>query len=262
MEWPLGLIVPVQDPTPFSVFMPEDWPQSLGQVRAAGYRVVELAVTDPQTLDYDSLRATLDHYGLQLVAFTTGQAAGKEGLSLSSPDIRVREKAIARVQAHAKMARGFQAIVIIGLLRGKSGNLSLLFESIKECTQAYPEVRFALEPLNRYETELINSVAEALGLVELIGADNLGLLFDTFHSNIEERSVREALTLCGERLFHVHLADSNRWIPGFGHFPFAELWEALEAVGYQGALVLECLPRPDPVWLLSENEVRRRLGLL
>ncbi|MEN3010650.1 MAG: sugar phosphate isomerase/epimerase family protein [Candidatus Bipolaricaulaceae bacterium] len=231
-------------------------------MRAAGYRVVELAVTDPRPLDYDSLGALLDRYGLQLVAFTTGQAAGKEGLSLSSPDLRVREEAVFRIQAHARVAKKFKAIVIIGLLRGKSGNLSLFYESLQECVRANPDVRFALEPLNRYETELINSVAEALALVERVGANNLGILFDTFHGNIEERSVPEALRLCGERLFHVHLADSNRWIPGFGHFPFAELWETLEHVGYKGSLILECLPRPDPMWLLSEEEVRKRVGLL
>lgn len=261
MSWPLGLIVPVQDPTPFSVFSPEEWPGSLGRVHAAGYAVVELAVTDPALLDLQSLEIALRQHSLKLAAFTTGQAAWKEGLSLSSADEKIREKAISRIMSHAKVAKYLEAVVIVGLLRGKDGDLLLLREALKECTKAYPQVRFALEPLNRYETTLINTVSETLELIDQVGAENLGVLFDTFHANIEEPCIPKALELCGDRLFHVHLADSNRWIPGFGHFPFAELWKALKEVGYKGALVLECFPRPDPEHLLSEAEVRKRVGL-
>lgn len=262
MGWPLGLIIPVQDPTPFSLFSPGEWPRSLDRAQAAGYEVVELAITDPTKLDSRELKSQICQRGLAAVAFTTGQAAWKEGLSLSSPDAKVRERAIARVLSHAMVAEELGAVVIIGLLRGKDGDLSLLCESLKECVKAYPRVRFALEPLNRYETALINTVSEALKLVEKVGAENLGLLFDAFHANIEERSLEEAIKLSNERLFHVHLADSNRWIPGFGHLRFPRLWEALEKVGYKGALIFECFPRPSPEYLLSAVEVRRRVGLL
>jgi len=259
--WPLGLIVPVQHPTPFSVFLPEEWPQSLNHIQKSSYRVVELAITDPSRLVVRELVTLLAQRGLKAVAFTTGQAAGLEGLSLSSLEDRVREQAVARILAHAHMAQQLDAVVIVGLLRGRNGDFSRLRESLQECVQAYPSVRFALEPLNRYETSLINTVAQALDFIEKLGAENLGLLFDTFHANIEERSISDAIKACGDRLFHVHLADSNRWIPGFGHFVFPELWEALEKIGYSGALVLECFPRPHPEYLFPADEVRRRVGL-
>ncbi len=261
MSWPLGLIIPVQDPTPFSVFSPEEWPESLGRAQAAGYHVVELAITNPSYLDFETLKKSIEAHRVKIVAFTTGQAAWKEGLSLSSPDEKLREKAISRILAHAGIAQRLQAVVIVGLLRGKDGDPLCLREALKECTQAYPQVRFAMEPLNRYETALIHTIPEALELIDEVAAENLGVLFDTFHANIEEPSIPNAVKLCGDRLFHVHLADSNRLIPGFGHFPFEEFWEALEKIGYQGALVLECLPRPDPKYLLSEAEVRKRVGL-
>ncbi len=259
--WPLGLITPVQDPTPFSIFSPEEWPGSLDRAQAAGYTVVELAITDPSKLNFHELAESLRARNLKVAAFTTGQAAAKEGLSLSSPIEKVRERAITRILDHAQLAQNLDAVVIIGLLRGRDGELSLLRESLEECARAYPLVRFALEPLNRYESTLINKVSEALEIVEQIGAQNLGVLFDTFHANIEEHCIQEAVAACGDRLFHVHLADSNRWIPGFGHFPFPELWEALEKARYRGALVLECLPRPSPEHLLSAAEVKRRVGL-
>lgn len=261
MSWPLGLIIPVQDPTPFSVFSPMEWPESLDRTRAAGYTVVELAITDPSALDAEELTAVTNRVGLKVAALTTGQAAEKEGLSLSSPDDAIRERAVSRILSHAKLAQNLRAVVIVGLLQGKTGDLRLLCDSLRECTKPYPKVCFALEPLNRYETALLNRVSQAVELIEQVGMENLGLLFDTFHANIEERSMKESIELCGDRLFHVHLADSNRWIPGFGHVPFVELWAALEKVDYKGALVLECFPRPSPELLLLEPGVRQRVGL-
>ncbi|MGB9757905.1 MAG: TIM barrel protein [Candidatus Bipolaricaulaceae bacterium] len=259
--WPLGLIVPVQDPTPFSAFSPAEWPESLARVHREGYEAVELAITDPTKLRPSELGETLKKASLKWIAVTTGQAFWKEGLSLSSPDQKIWEKAVNRIKAHMALAEPFGAMVIVGLLRGKEGERDRFLEALRECVGYRPRVRLALEPLNRYETSLVNTVREALEILDSVGAENLGLLFDTFHANIEEASFSEAIAAADDRLFHVHLADSNRWIPGFGHLPFAEMWEALEAVGYQGGLVLECLPKPHPQALFPADEVRRRVGL-
>lgn len=221
---------------------------------------MELAVTDPQSIDPSEIETLLGQTRLKLAAITTGQAAWKEGLSLSSPEERIRLGAIARIKAHMEVFGGFGAVIIVGLLRGKTGKKDLLKESLSECAQANPKVRLALEPLNRYETELLNTTAEALELIETIGAENIGILFDSFHANIEEPYISRAIKLAGERLFHVHLADSNRWIPGFGHLHFNEVWETLEQVGYSGAIVLECFPKPDPKFILFVKEVQDRVG--
>jgi len=250
-RWPLGMIVPLQDPTPFSPFPPEGWQPALGEVAKAGYRAVELAVTDPAEIDHEQVAEALREIGLRLCSLTTGQAAGKEGLSLSSADEGVRARAIRRIQDHMRLARPYGAVVIVGLLRGTDGSLDLLAESLKECARFDPDVRLALEPLNRYESRLVNTVGEALEVIERTGADNLGILFDTFHASIEERSPAEAILSAGERLFHVHLADSNRWVPGHGHLNFQEMLRALEGIGYRGALVVESLLKPSPRALLE-----------
>jgi len=245
------MIVPVQDPTPFSPFNPGEWRKALGEVTQAGYSAVELAVTDPTRLDPAEVAEALREAGLRLSSLTTGQAAGKEGLSLSSPDDEVRARAIRRIQDHMRLARPHRAVVIVGLLRGVEGSLDLLVESLKECARFDPSVKIALEPLNRYESRLINTVEEALEVVERVGAENLGVLADTFHANIEERKLGEAFSMAGKRLFHVHLADSNRWVPGYGHLPFREVLEALAEVDYKGTLVVESLPKPDPAATLA-----------
>jgi 5-keto-L-gluconate epimerase len=238
-DWPLGMIVPLQDPTPFSPYAPADWGRSLTLVRAAGYDGVELAITDPTVVDPDTIREALMPGGLRLLSITTGQAAGLEGLSLTSQDGRIRRRAIDRIMAHMDFARSFGAVVIVGSLRGTAGEISVLIESLQECATHAPEVRLALEPLNRYESQLLNTVNDALAAVGHVGAENLGLLVDTFHANIEEADISEAFRVAGDRLFHVHLADSNRLMPGEGHIDFGPIWDRLAKIDYRGALVLE-----------------------
>ncbi|MCR4391509.1 MAG: sugar phosphate isomerase/epimerase [Candidatus Acetothermia bacterium] len=243
-RWPLGLIVPVQDPTPFSPFAPGEWTDALARVGEHGCEAVELAVTDPTRLDAAHVAEALERAGLRLASLTTGQAAGKESLSLAAPDDAVRRRAVERIQAHMRLAAPFQAVVIVGLLRGVDGDPGLLVESLRECARADRTVRLALEPLNRYESRLVNTVAEGLSVMERVGAENVGLLVDTFHANIEEPKIGEAFRRAGDRLFHVHLADSNRWPPGHGHLEWGEVRDALVRIGYRGSLILECLPRP------------------
>lgn len=257
MSWPLGMIVPVQDPTPFSPFAPENWRQALRRVKTAGYDGVELAITNPARINPDTAEEALKSEGLRLLSITTGQAAGLEGLSLSSPDEKVRRRAVERIQAHMQFAKSFGAVVIVGSLRGADGDMELLVESLRECATYDAEVRIALEPLNRYESRLVNTAAEALSVVERVGAQNLGLLLDTFHANIEERNIGQAFRDAGERLFHIHLADSNRWTLGYGHLPFVAVWEALEASDYDGSLVIEALPYPNAEKLLASAKTIR-----
>jgi sugar phosphate isomerase/epimerase len=257
-ERPLGMIVPVQDKTPFSPFAPENWKQALRRVRTAGYDGVELAITNPVLIKSDTIKGVLEAEGLRLLSITTGQVAGLEGLSLTSPNERIRRLAIERIAAHMDLAQRFGAVVIVGSLRGADGDIEILIESLRECATHAPQVRLALEPLNRYESRLVNTVAEGLEVVERVATENIGLLADTFHANIEEVSIGEAFRAASDRLFHVHLADSNRWVPGFGHLPFAEVWTALDVINYAGGLVIEAFPCPSAEALLASLATIKR----
>lgn len=252
------MIVPLQDPTPFSPFEPTEWREALVEVSAAGFDGVELAITDPRLLEGSAVAEVLEAEDLRLLSITTGQAAGLEGLSLSTPDGAVRRRAIRRIQEHMAFAESFGAVVIVGSLRGADGDVGLLADSLRECAAFSGEVSLALEPLNRYESRLLNNVEETLRFVDGLDAENVGILFDTFHANIEEASIGGSIARLGDRLIHVHLADSNRWVPGYGHIDFTELWISLERISYRGGLVLEPLPRPDADRLLGAGEALRR----
>ena len=86
---------------------------------------------------------------------------------------------------------------------------------------------------------------DGLDLIEWVGEENFGLLLDTFHMNIEEPSIEESIRNCGDRIFHFHVADSNRWYPGAGHLDFPSILITLFGTGYQGWVSGEFLSQPD-----------------
>ena len=226
---------------------------NIAKIKSLGYDGVELAVRDPAALDASALESLLAEHRLPVPAIGTGQAFGEEGLSFTHPDASIRRKAIDRIKSHVSLADRLGAIVIIGLVRGKKGSDTSgdqvehwLVEALTECASENETVKLAIEPINRYETDLINTVASGLKLVDAIGLDNVGLLLDTFHMNIEEPSMTESMVTAGDRLFHFHVADSNRWHPGAGHIDFADVCKTLNSIGYQGFVSAEILPLPDP----------------
>lgn len=100
-------------------------------------------------------------------------------------------------------------------------------------------VTLAIEPLNRFETDLINTSEQCCRLVDAIGLPNVGVHLDTFHMNIEERSLYAAIKLAGKRLKHFHACENDRGAPGSGHVQWAEVAKALKEVRYQGPIVIE-----------------------
>jgi sugar phosphate isomerase/epimerase len=231
-----------------------DFATNVGKIAEWGYQGVELAIRDPSTVDAGELLRTVASHGLEIPAIGTGQAWGEEGLSFTDPDPAVRGAAVQRAQAHIPFAAQSRAVIIIGLLRGivKPGVaqdqvMDWLVTALQECCAAAElyGVRFALEPINRYETTLVNNVQQGLYLLDRVGAENMGLLLDTFHMNIEEASIEESIQACGDRIFHFHVADSNRWHPGAGHLDFHSILTALQATGYQGYVSGEFMPMPE-----------------
>ena len=250
----LAIVVSVQPARFEAATFKGDLDTNLARVASMGYDGAELAIRDPREVDVDLLERLVAKHGLAVPAIGTGQAWGKEGLSFTDPDPEVRRAAIERVKTHIPLAGHFGAVIIIGLLRGivKPGvsheqAMTWLVEALQECAAAAAPagVRLALEPINRYETTLINNVKEGLALIEAVGAENFGLLLDTFHMNIEEPSIEESIRKAGDRIFHFHVADSNRWYPGAGHLDFRTILGTLLETGYDGFISGEFLPRPD-----------------
>lgn len=228
--------------------------ENLSKLANLGYDGVELAIRDPKLVEINDLDQLVKKLNLKVPAIGTGQAWGEEGLSFTDPDPEIRQKAIERILSHIPLAKHFKATIILGLIRGitKPGisqgqAMEWLQDALKIICDAAlnHDVRFALEPINRYETSLINNVTQGLELIDAVGYDNFGLLLDTFHMNIEETNMEESIRICGERIFHFHVADSNRWYPGGGHLDFESILKALLTTNYKGFVSGEFLAIPD-----------------
>jgi len=231
-----------------------DLEANVAKIAGWGYDGVELAIRDPNLIDINQIQTILDRHGLTMPAIGTGQAWGEEGLSFSDPDPEVRAAAIQRIKDQVPVADHFNAVIIIGLLRGivrpgvsQEVAWSWVVEALQACSQAAAPhgVRLALEPINRYETTLINHVEHGLTLIEEVGADNFGLLLDTFHMNIEDASLEDSIRAAGDRIYHFHVADSNRWYPGAGHIDFRSVLDTLFETGYNGWVSGEFMPMPE-----------------
>jgi len=232
------------------------WSDKVEKAAQLGVDGLELMTADPGRLDASEIRGTLDARGLSVVAIGSGAAAMQAGLTLLHVEEAVAARAVARLDELIDFAAAVGApLVTIGSFRGKlagvgAGGRSHLVGVLRRAAEhaAAAGLRLALEPLNRYEADLINTAEQGLEFVEDVGHPALGLLLDTYHVNIEEASWEAPFRRLMEagRLWHVHLGDNNRLPPGRGMIDFCALLHLLRDLGYYGALSAELLALPDP----------------
>jgi sugar phosphate isomerase/epimerase len=219
-----------------------------------GYQGIELMVRDPAGLDWPGVKAILDRAGLEVPQVVTGELYGADGLCLVTADDDLYRRAEARTRSVIDLAAYLGAMVNIGRLRGQLKFLGdvadpwpIAVERLKKVMQyaADQGVKITLEPINRYETDFIHSAADGMRLIRDLGYDNVGLMLDVFHMNIEDASIEEGLRTAGDRLWHVHIADSQRRYPGSGHLDFDGIFATLRDMGYRGYVSAELFPLPD-----------------
>ena len=231
----------------------DDLERGIARAAALGFEGIELH-GDLTRLDRHALLRQLDDFGLKLSAIMTGATAGS-GATLASEDEKLRGRAFAAVSDANDLATESGAVVSIGLIIGKfptdpqqvvATRRHALDQISTLARKASGQgVRLAVEPMNRYLGSLIHNVDDAITLVKEIGERNVGIMLDTFHMNIEEPSIDEAIRRAGEHVFYVQLSDSNRRAPGLGHTDFEPIVEALISIGYDGWISAEVLPEPD-----------------
>jgi sugar phosphate isomerase/epimerase len=230
--------------------------EKLAKAARMGAAGVELITTEPASLDIAALHAQLDRNGLQVAAVASGGMAFAARLTLLNPEAQTAALARQRLDELIVLASALNApVVTVGSFRGRSvGNressLSELAQALRRAGDRAAEagVGIALEPLNRFEGDLVNNVAQGLEFLKEIDHPAVGLLVDTFHVNIEESSWTEPFrqAMIAGKLFHVHLGDNNRLAPGKGLIDFAAILHTLDEIGYAGWLSAELLPSPDP----------------
>jgi len=216
-------------------------------------------VQRPAELDGADIAAQVSYCGLEIAAIASGAITMLDRLTLLGCDPASCAGAEQRLYQLIDFAAATRApLVTIGGFRGRLANMKgtgpeearhYLIEVLRRTAERARShgIRLALEPLNRYESDIVNNAEEGLVLVGEVGHNSLGLLLDTFHMNIEEAQYDTAIRSAARagRLFHIHLGDSNRLAPGQGHLDFPTILASLRAVDYRGYLSAELLAHPS-----------------
>ena len=219
-----------------------------------GFDGVELFLPHSRAVEASRLRAVLRATGLSLAAVGTGAGWVVHRLHLCDPDEGRRREAREFIRSIVEFGGMFGAPAIIGSMQGPAAlevdaatARDWLCEALNDLGTHAGKFRVPvlLEPLNRYETKLVNTLGSGIELLNSLATDNVRLLADFFHMNIEEPNMAEALRAAGTRLGHVHFVDSNREAAGRGHIDFEPLRDALYDIGYDGFLSAEARPVPD-----------------
>ncbi len=224
----------------------------LGRMADAGCDGVEL-LGEPDRWPASEVRRLLARHSLMPLALTAQCKVPETRRDLAHPDPAVRADAVNYLVQCLRFAADV-GVPIVQMLPSGETRLSPIatreqewrwsVEGMQEAAQeaARLGVRIAIEPLNRYEAYLVTTLEEAAAYLDDVASPWVGMTLDVFHAHLEERDVGEAIRAAGPRLWHVHVADSNRRGLGLGHLDVGALLAALREVDYSGALVLEVVP--------------------
>jgi D-psicose/D-tagatose/L-ribulose 3-epimerase len=230
----------------------------LRALKSTGFDGVEIPIFDLSSVaHYRELGAMLDDLGLERTCVAIIPDAEHNPAS-SEP--RHRQAAADHLHRAIECAQALSASVLagpyfqpLGMFTGERPSereldacAGVLADIARQAKAA--GIPCALEPLNRFEAHLLNTAAQATAFAARVGEDNLGILYDTFHANIEEQDPIAAVGALNDAgvLFHVHIAENDRGTPGRGHAPIRETIAALKAINYDGWLTIEAFGRGVP----------------
>lgn len=219
----------------------------LPEIKRHGFDGIEVSMFDPADFALNDIRQGLAQHGLEC----TICAVIPRELSVISGDAGIRQKTRAHLEECIKSTAEVGAKIIAGPLYSPVGYLPgrrRTADEWKWCVDCYQSlgpvlthhgVTVAIEPLNRFETYFLNTAADAVALCDQIRHPNVGILFDTFHANIEEKNIGQAYRTVARHLKHVHTCENDRGIPGSGHVEWKEVFQALRDIRYDGWLTIE-----------------------
>lgn len=219
------------------------------RVADIGFDVLEICIEDPQLV---TAAAVVDAAQAAGVTVSVCGAFGPDR-DVSHDDPDMRRRGLDYLRTCIDLAAEVGSPHVAGPMYSAVGKTRLLPEELREQQRQWAAeslreageyagergVALAIEPLNRFETDLVNTVEQGLDLCNRIGLDNVGLLLDTFHMNIEEKRLPDAIRAAGTRLLHFHACENDRGAPGSGHVDWEAALEAVRDTGFDGQVVIE-----------------------
>ena len=219
----------------------------LSAIKPAGFHGIEVPIFSPEEFPAVAVRRAVESAGLECTAVTIIPA----GLGLGAEDPPARNRAEAHVRAVIDRAAEAGIRLLsgplyfpVGYLPGRRRTADEWARAVESWQRLAPyaaaaRVDIAIEPLNRFETYFLNTAADGAAFCEAVGHPSVGLLIDTFHANIEEKSIGGALRTAGRHLKHLHACENDRGIPGSGHVAWPEFFAAIAELRYDRWMTIE-----------------------
>ena len=252
----------------------------LDKARTLGFDLVEIPIEGEQDIDYHKAAEAYKRTGLKS-SICAVMGAGRDP---SHDDEAIQKGGVSYLKHCIDAAVTMGSPIVVGPLYAAVGRtwqatadqrrreLDRCAKNLKQVARHAEDtgITLALEPLNRFETSFINLTEQALELIRMIDSPRVKIMMDTFHANIEEKSLGKAIEAAGSHLVHVHANENDRGTPGSGHVAWSEIAAALKKVKYDGALVIESfstevkeIARAAAVWrpLAASPEILAKDGL-
>lgn len=217
------------------------------KLKEMGFDGIELHLNHPESLPMEKIKEKMQDTGMKC----TFTAALEKKNNPISPDQKIRERGIASLNELVDVVAELKGDVLSGVIYAAWGEFTGKMRTKEEwdyCKKSlfksaeYAEkkgVVLALEPVNRYETYFLNTAEDTRKLVEEIAHPNVRVHLDTYHLNIEEESFYKAIKTAGDYLYHLHVCENNRGIPGTGHIQWQEIYRALKEINYNRWAIIE-----------------------
>jgi D-psicose/D-tagatose/L-ribulose 3-epimerase len=237
----------------------------LDKIKTMGYDGVEIPLFD-LSLDYAAWGKRFDDLGLERTAVTVRGAADNP----ISPDAKVRAAGVANTKRTLDCCQAAGCQTLVGPYHSAIGEFSGAgptadewkwgVESMRQVAvhAGQAGVKLAVEYLNRFEIYLLNCAADAARFCKEVNHPNCRMMYDTFHANIEEKNIGDAIRTAAPQMIHVHISENDRSTPGAGGIPWPATFDALKQVGYQGWLVVEAFGLALPA-IVAATKIWRRM---
>jgi len=218
-------------------------------VKSMGFDILEISVENPDLIDVNVVKGILNKNKLK------GIVCGAFGpdRNICSSDPIVRKNAQKYILWLVDAAAQLGSETVCGPMYSSVGKdhiedpverqkeWQMAVSGVKEMAEAAQKkgIKLAMEPLNRFETDMINVVSQGLKFIDETGMENVGFHLDTFHMHLEEKDSADAIRKAGKKIFHFHACENDRGVPGTGQVRWNEIAKALKDVNYQGPVVIE-----------------------
>lgn len=225
------------------------------KVKEMGFDIIEVAVEDKDIIDWRKLKAVAREVGLDI----TVSGAFGASRDISSEDPLIRAEGLQYIIDCIEIANDLESPIFGGPVYSAVGKCRLIsaeqksiernwcIENLMKATKIAEEkgVIIGFEPLNRFESDMVNTADQALSFIEEVNSPFLKIQLDTFHNNIEEKDIPTTIRKIGNNLCHVQGNESDRGTPGTGNLDWIGIKEALNDINYTGAIVIETFGSPS-----------------